>query len=319
MLVIKNKDAEGKEKQAPHLALTHEAQGGPANGRTASLLLKSAENLSSEDKALLESFFKSNEAPKGQIEKSSYQSLYRKLDRAVVDKVKEKDRYEWAYVRDFSDDKVIYSAGGGVFAIGYTVDASGEVELSGDAITVNEILTWESEEGKIVVTQSDTISTDVVQLVTKSFATPKGDLEALTAIFKTQSEGKLMNELETQNKTLTDELASVKAELEKAQAVIKAAQEQAEIAKAAKRLEIVKSVVAAEKVEALHKSLATLGDTEFDSVIETLSIAKSAVEGEKTDLFKTVSDGSAPATPDLEVSEVDSLAAVVKARTATAK
>lgn len=319
MLVVKNKNAGDAEKLAPHLALTHEAQGGPANGRTASLLLKSADSLTSEEKSHLETFFKSKEAPKEAIEKSSYQSLYRKLDRAVVDKAREKDRYDWAYVRDFSDDTVVYSGSGGVFAIGYTVDASGEVELSGDAITVNEILSWETDEGKIVVTQSDTISTDVVQLVTKPFATPKGDLEALTAIFKTQHEGNLMNELETQNKTLTDEVATLKVALEKAQAIIKASEDAQAAAQAASRLEIIKSVVAADKVEALHKSLASLGSDEFNSVVDTLRVAKAAVEGDKTDLFKTVSDGSAPTTPELEVSDLDALTAVMKARSANTK
>lgn len=312
MLVIKNKDKE--EVKAPHLALTHEAQGGPANLRPAALLMKSVDDLTAEDKVVLDTFLKSQD-PKDQIEKSSYQSLYRKLDAATTAYAKEKiDRWGWAYVRDFSDTHVVFSSDGGVIAVSYSVDASGNVELGDDAIPVNEMISWENAEGKVVVTQSDSIPSDVSQLVIKSFSEPKADDEKLTNLFKSKYEGEQMNELEAQNKTLTDELASVKADLEKALATIKADQEAKALEKAAKRLEIVKSVASADKVEVLAKSLELLEDDAFNTVIESLKVAQAATNEDKNELFKTVSKGDAPTTDAVAKSDMESLRDLMKSR-----
>lgn len=295
MLVIKNRDEE-KEKNSPHLALTHEAQGGPANGRRAALLLKNVEDMTTDDKLFLETFLKSQD-PKDEIEKSSYQSLYRKLDASVSDYVKNKiDRWGWAYVRDFDDKNVIFSSDGGVYAISYSVDSSAEVSLGEEATLVNEILSWTNDEGKIIVTQGDSISSDVSQLVAKSFMEPRADDDKVTAIFKSiYEEGKQMDELKVQNDALTQEVANLKADLEKALNKLQEVEEAKAVEKSNKRLEVIKSFAADGEVEVLHKSLATLDDEAFETVTKSMADAVRAKE-EDSELFKTVSDPKAPVT-----------------------
>jgi len=295
MLVIKNRDEE-KEKSSPHLALTHEAQGGPANGRRAALLLKNVEDMTTDDKLFLETFLKSQD-PKDEIEKSSYQSLYRKLDVAVSSYVKDKiDRWGWAYVRDFDDKTVIFSGNGGVYAISYSVDSSSEVSLGEEATLVNEVLSWEDSEGKIVVSQSDSIPGDVSQLVAKSFMEPRADDEKVATIFKSiYEEGKQMDELKVQNEALTQEVATLKADLEKALKTLNEAAEAKALEKAEKRLEVIKGFAIDGEVEALHKSLASLDDESFDTVTKSMAAAVKAKE-EGSELFKTVSSATAPVT-----------------------
>jgi len=314
MLVIKNKDEE-KEK-TPHLALTHEAQGGPANGRKVSLIMKGLEEMDSDQKAALSMILKSQN-PTEDIEKASYQSLYRALDQAVRDLDRTRDRWGWAYVRDFDDSYVIYSNDNGVFATTYT-DEDNEITLGEEQISVNEMILWEDDDGKIIVTQSDSISSNVGNLVEKSFESAKPDDEKLKEIFKSKyMEGKKMDELKAENQSLKDEvekanklLADANALVESLKAKLQEKEEAEAVRKAALRTDILKSVVAETEVEALQKSLEALDDEAFETVIKTMKSAKEAAE-EASGMFKQVSKTKTPEGSDKQ-SAMEVLTGLVK-------
>lgn len=283
--ITKSNNGASEERITPHLALTHQAQGGPANGRKVSLLMKNAEELSPEVLEALQKVLKSQDpgAPSDIVKAASYRALERKLDDAVRKLVLEDDRWGWAYVRDFDDDTVIYSNYDGVYARSYTEDADGEIELADDVIEVNQMITYEDESGKLVLTESDSISSKVSGLVMKSFQKAHAHDDKLKDIFKTkQMEEKQMDEnLKAANAKIDELTALVKSVTERAEAAEAglAAVKQAEaVAKAAKRTELLKAVVAEGELEALQKSLEALDDTNFETVLKSMTAAKSASE-----------------------------------------
>ena len=288
------------EKITPHLAVTHEAQGGPANGRKVSLLMKSEDELSDEVKDILKTLLKSQDPKDEVVKAASYQALYRKLEVAVEADAKSKDGWGWAYVRDFDDGIVVYSGSGGVNARSYTEDSDGKITLGDDITSVNEMITYEDSSGNLVLTQSDSISSKVSGLVVKSFSSDKEDMEKLKDVFKTKfMEEKTMNELQKSLDTANATIEELKVSLEKAQAEAAAAvaalaevEKAKAVEKSAKRLEVLKAVVAEDQLEALHKSLEALGDESFDTVVKSMESAKKASE-EASGLFTQVSKSNA--------------------------
>lgn len=317
MIVIKSKDEE--KKKTPHLALTHEAQGGPANGRKVSLIMKGVNELTPEQKESLTAFMKSQN-PSEEIEKASYQSIYRALGDAVDEYVKDIDRWGWAYVRDFDDSFVIFSNGDGVYAAEYSVDGN-SIELNENSvIPVNEMISWEDESGNIIVSQSDSISSNVANLVMKSFKTPKVDDEKIKEIFKSKyMEGKEMDELKAQVETLQAEVkksadlleASSKL-VEELKAVIKQRDEADAAKRSADRLEVLKSVVAETELEAIHKSLESLENDAFDVIVKSMKATKEAAE-EASGMFKQISK-SKGVTNEEKTSDLDVLKNLLEAK-----
>src|SRR5690606_20752236 len=205
---------------------------------------------------------------------------------AVTESERQKDRWGWAYVRDFDDTYVVFSNSDGVHATAYSVSPDGDVELSDEVITVNEMILWEDQNGNIVVSQSDSISSNVGNLVAKSFAEPKVDDSKLKEIFKSKyMEGKQMDELKAENQSPKDEGEKARKEAEEARALVESLKapleekEQAEaVRKTAERAEELKSVVAETELEALQKSLEALDDAAFDTVVKSMKSAKEAAE-----------------------------------------
>lgn len=313
-LIVKNKK-EGAVKKTPHLALTHEANG-PANGRTVSLVMKSLDEFSPEATEALQTILKSH-SPQSEIEKATYNTLSRKISHAIDDRVKGGNSWGWAWVRDFDNDTIIYSAEGGIYAVGYSI-SNDEIVLEDDVISVNEMLSWEDSEGKVVVSQSDSISSNVGSLVIKSFSSPQGDDEKIQEIFKSLfMEEKQMDELKAQNEALKAEVEKAKTAnqdnlklVETLQAKLKAIEDaEAEKRKEA-RLTIVKSIVTEDQVEVIAKSLESLDDTAFDTI--TKSMQKTKEEAEKNSgLFKQVSKSAKGPEEVQKTSGVDALAALL--------
>lgn len=302
----------------PHLALTHEAQGGPANGRKVSLLMKSEDELSDDVKEILKTLLKSQDPKDEVVKAASYQALYRKLELAVEEDAKRKDGWGWAYVRDFDDDIVVYSGSGGVNARSYSEDSDGNITLGDDVTSVNEMITYEDSSGNLVLTQSDSISSKVSGLVVKSFSSEKEDMEKLKDVFKTKSmEEKQMNELQKSLDTANATIEELRVSLEKAQAEAAAAtaalaevEKAKAVEKSAKRLGVLKAVVAEDQLEALHKSLEALEDEAFDTVVKSMESAKQAAE-EASGVFKQISKSNAG---NVEQSPNENLIALLKAQ-----
>lgn len=303
-----------KEKKSisisPHLALTHmETQGGAANGRNVSLLMKAdIESLTDEQIALLKSIVGEEVV----VEKLSHYGLRNKLDKLVRDRYALKE-WDWAYVVDFDNTHVVFSMNDGLYAVTYSIEA-GEVRLGTDAFPVNRIISYEEESGELVLTESvDGVDMNILALVEKSFDKISND-ERLKSVYKSKyEEGKVKMEQKIA-KAVADALAPVQSELEKANADLQSAKAELEEAKEVNvslqkaldelkqtmeeakdqaRLEKLKEVVAdEEQAQELAKSLAALEDEDFDKVVEVYKAKESALKG--SHLFKQMSDTNKP-------------------------
>jgi hypothetical protein len=242
------------KKKKPHLALTHKAlQGGAANGRDVSLLMKS-------DVTLTEEITKSLVALG--INKSAFQS---QISSAISDAVRETfgEEGSWLYVEDYNDSIVIFCTGDGLYSVGYSL-VDGEVTLDDLAKPVEEVVSYEPTNGDMLLSDDaeDKLEEGVYSLITKALKN-KSTQEHLAEMFKAQELKKsevlhLKEEIEKAVKAAED---VIKAQLiEKENALTKALAD-LEVFKAEKveavskaRKEMLKSVQPADQVEALFKA-----------------------------------------------------------------
>lgn len=281
-LVIKDKEG----KKSPHLALTHnELQGGAANGRNISLLMKNKEELTEEVIKALEILgIKSQE-----LNKAAFYSQIRIL---LQNALKEKygDEKEWLCVEDFNDSVVIFCNDKGVFSVEYSI-VNGEVTVGDLANPVVSVLTYEPTTGKMLLSEDaeDKLEEGVYGLISKALESQES-VEHFNKVFKSIDKRKQELEQEIQKAVQAAE-AILKAQLvEKEEALQKALDKLAEIEQVQKeaveksRKEAIAAVEAdAEKAAELFKSLEPLSDEAFASVIKALHEKSKLVE--ETDLF----------------------------------
>lgn len=292
------KETEDK-KMSPHLALCDmKTQGGAANGRNVSLLMKANVELDDEAKTLLKSILGQGDLEV--IEKASYEQLRTKMADAI--KKFSKDKWEWSLVEDFDDQYVVFYNDQGIYYTEYTL-SDNQVVLGDVAYPVNRIVSFESKTGTLLMTDStsnDSIGVPpegVRSLIVKSFDSISSN-EKIKAIYKSKHENEVKNveqEIQKAVEAKQAELTKALADLEKAaqerdalkaqvEEIVKA---QAE-AKAAQRLDLVKSVIKDEdQAVAFAKSVETLEDEAFQTVVKALQLKEQVVE--QTDLFKSVS------------------------------
>lgn len=298
--IIKEKQEESK-KMSPHLALTHEAQGYSANNRHVSLLMKANVELDDEAKSLLKSILGVDSDESIQtIQKASYEQLRVKMNDAI--KKFSVDRWDWAYVEDFDEQYVVFYNDQGLYYTEYTL-SDNQVVLGDVAYPVNRVVSFESKTGMLLMSDSNSDSTDgappegVRSLIVKSFDSISSN-EKIKAIYKSKHENEVKNveqEIQKAVEAKQAELTKALADLEKAaqerdalkaqiDEIVKA---QAE-AKAAQRLEVVKSVIKEEEqAVAFAKSVEALEDEAFETVVKALKLKDEVVE--QSDLFKTKS------------------------------
>ena len=303
-LVIKNKDG----KRSPHLALCHEAQGFSANNRSVSLLMKSGVELTEDITKALEVLG---------INKAAF---YSQLRTSLQDAVKEKygDEDKWLYVEDFSDSVVIFCNEGGLFTANYSLQ-SGEIVLDDLAEPAKMVITYEPTSGKMLLSEDaeEKLEEGVYSLVTKALHNDETK-EHLLKMFESQTLLKEKEVLALQEEIQKAVLAAetiLKAQVAEKEVELQKALEQVQSFKAEKQEAVTKSRQAAvalvekdaAKAEELFKSLESLVDEAFDTVIKALQ-AKDAVV-EDSDLFVQKSKDS-----DVEVEEENGTAALLKAK-----
>lgn len=291
-LVIKDKEG----KKSPHLALTHkELQGGSANGRNVSLLMKNKEELTEE---VVEALAILGIAPQ-LLNKAAF---YSEIRTAITTVLREKyaDDKEWLYVEDFNDSVVIFCNDKGIFSADYSY-VNGEVTVSDLASPVISVLKYEPTSGKMLLSEDaeDKLERGVYSLVTKALENQES-VEHFKEVFKSLEQRKQILQEEIQ-KAVEEAQAVLKAQIvEKEEALQKALEKLAEIEKAQKeaveksRKEKLEAVVGAE-AEELFKAIGELPEEAFAAVVATLE-KKAQVEKE-SDLFieKGVSgEGDAP-------------------------
>jgi hypothetical protein len=304
------------KKFVPHLAVTHEAQGGPASKRSATLLMKSGVEITPEIATWLKSVTGEDiESNTDEVIKAS-QNMVREKLREAVNKFAV-DKWDWVYMEDYDENYVIFSNNKGIFYVDYTINGV-DVTLGNTAVAVNKVISYEATSGKLVMSDSLTgLDNSVHSLVVKSFDSISNN-EKIKDIFKSKLERGIQMEVEIQ-KAVEQATAAQKQELEKATLELTKSQETikelstklegfekaAVEARTAARLKSIKEFMAdeAQAVE-LNKSLEALDETSFESVTKTMKAAAAKVEG--SDLFSTVSKSSEEAV-DTNVSKTEEL------------
>jgi len=281
-----------KVEISPHLALTSiEHQDGAANGRNVSLLMKSDLSSLTEDQvALLKSIIGEEE----EVEKATLQSVRKDLQEALEGISSD------YFLVDADSSVVVYSEYISdypyweLWAEDYTVE-DGQVMLSGQAVSVKEVLTFETDSGEVVLSESRSgdVTQEVMSLIKSNINNLSGEERLRDALKSEKEEITLMQE-EIQ-KAVASALEPVQQKLEKAveekealeaklEEIHKAAAEQ----KQSDRLEALKKAVACdEQAEALRKSLEAVEDEAFEQVLKSLSTKNEQVESSA--LFKQMS------------------------------
>lgn len=310
-LVIKSKD---DDKVTPHLAMTHnELQGGAANGRNISLLMKSAEMSEAIEKAL------EGLGLEGSVVKAAFYGQIRNvLQSAVSDQFGGDDWDEYAYVEDFDDTTVVFCTNDGLFVVDYKISDNGTVATLGDEATpVTASVTYTETNGDIMLSDDaeDKLEEGVYTLV-KSCTTNPSTVEHLKKMFENkQSEVIKMQEEIT--KAVNAAVAIEKAAFLEQAALLKSANDKLaefEAAKVAAKVEVRKSELAsakvpAEKLEAVLKSLSALDDESFAVQVDLLKAMASAVD--TSDMMTETGIAGAGAESQ---EEVDRTTAILKAR-----
>lgn len=295
-LIIKDKN-EGKK--TPHLSLTHMAlQGGAANGRNLSLLMKNKENLS-------EDIIKALSAIGIDLQEVNKAAFYSQMQTLLTTAVRAKfaDDDGWLYVEDFNDSVVIFCTDGGLYSAKYSIE-NGIVILDDLANPMQRLITFVEADGKMLLSEDaeDKLEEGVYSLVTKALQN-ENTVEHLTKMFeKTKHEVETLKEeiqkaVEAAEAVLKAQLASKQEELEKALAEaeeLKKAQREA-VEKA--RKEKLVAVVGDVEAEELFKAIGGLEEQAFAAVFASLE-KKAAAEQKELEKEVGVDGGVAPDQDD---------------------
>lgn len=284
-------------KKTPHLALCHEDQGFSANNRPVSLLMKSGGEFSEEvQKALVALGYDVNHT----LVKAFYSQIQTQLTEQIQELYCD-DEDDWLYVEDFDETQAIFCIEGCLYSVKYS-NSDGVITVDDTATPVIRMVSYDPVEGKIELSEQaeDMIEDGTYKLVKKALNNPE-TVKRLETIFKTAiNKDNQPLKSKVQDTPLKEEIekavaavetllkAQIQAQteaLEKASARIKEL-EQTAVTKS--RKEVLASVEEdATKLDALVKSLETLGDEAFAVVAATMVEKAKAVEN--SDLFKQTS------------------------------
>lgn len=273
------------KKKTPHLALCHETQGFSANNRSVSLLMKSGVVMTEEiEKALISLGIN--------IDKSMFASQVREsLQSAVGEAYTEDDG--WLYVEDYDDSIVVFCSEDGLFSTTYSL-VDGKVTLGDLAKPMTRAVSYVPATGEMLLSEDaeDKLEEGVYSLVAKALKSEQTKahlvqmFEALELKKSNIKDITLKEEIEKAvaavETLLKAQIQTQTEALEKASARIKEL-EQTAVVKA--RKEVLASVEEdAAKLDALVKSLESLGDEAFAIVAATMVEKAKVVE--QSDLFK---------------------------------
>lgn len=266
------------KKSTPHLALTHnEIQGGAANGRNVSLLMKSGVELTEEVQKALQALG-INKAFNSQIRDS--------ISAALQEAFSEDDEYIW--LEDFDETKAIFSNCEGLFAVGYSVQ-DGKAVVDALATPVSRVVSYNPVDGKLLLSEEaeEGIEDGVYALVAKALKN-KETQDRLAKLFNKSEVSTLNEEIK---KAVAEVETLLKAQLqEKEEALTKALAEVEELKKGAvlkAREEALSFVTDVEKRAELVKSLAALDEAAFTTVVKAMEAASKVQE--ESELFKQTS------------------------------
>jgi hypothetical protein len=264
---------------------------------------------------------------------SLVKAFYSQVRDQLTDEIKEMfcDEDDWCYVEDFDESQAIFCVEGELYSVKYTVGKDGEYVVEDTATAVTTMVSYVPDEDEVLLSEDaeEKLEDGTYKLVKKALDNTES-YKRILSIVKAKSitdtqhtpplvtkkqnlkEPPLKEEIEKAvaavESVLKAQIADHVVALEKAQAKIKEL-EQGVVTKARKdALAAVEDD--AEKLEALVKSLETLGEEAFAVVVKSLSDKVKVVE--QSDLFKQTS-----VHMKVEESDEGSFDAMMKAKYAT--
>ena len=173
-------------KKTPHLAICHEGQGGSANNRHISLLMKSDTiELTDEIMKSIEKFGVENfpeEIQKAMSMKNQSMLLQNALKEAYCDKD------EWLCVEDWKDGQVYFSTGDydgwEMMVTSFTMTEDGAVTVGSTASPVVQITDYMIVDGKVKLSEEaeDKLETGLYEIVSKSINKADAQLKLFKAV-----------------------------------------------------------------------------------------------------------------------------------------
>ncbi|WBF79446.1 hypothetical protein BNNNBJKE_00002 [Aeromonas phage vB_AdhM_DL] len=256
-------------KKTPHLAICHEGQGGSANNRHISLLMKSDTiELTDEIMKSIEKFGVENfpeEIQKAMSMKNQSMLLQNALKEAYCDKD------EWLCVEDWKDGQVYFSTGDydgwEMMVTSFTMTEDGVVTVGSTASPVVQITDYMIVDGKVKLSEEaeDKLETGLYEIVSKSV----NKADAQLKLFKAVTE--------------------FKESLEKASTSIVADSDDINVNKSKdveNPLEINQEILKSSEVQALIAAEIEKATKQQNERIEQLEKAKEEAEQERLELIK---------------------------------
>lgn len=267
------------DKKTPHLAICHTDQGGSANNRHVSLLMKSGSvELTDELIKAIDKFGVSNfpeEIQKAMSMRNHSMLLQNALKEAYC------DDDEWLCVEDWKDNKVYFSTGDcgswEMMVTDYTMTEDGKVTVGDTASPVLQITDYMVIDGKVKLSETaeDMLESGMYEIVSKSINKPETQEKLIKSI----------NEFKESLAPASTAVSEV-VDVNKTKTVEKQLDIQ-EIMKSTEFQELLKAQVAAAQAplqEELEKAQAKAAEAE-----EILKAAEQVQKNEFTELVKSVS------------------------------
>ena len=284
------------EAQGSHVALVHKEQGGPANLYT-TLLTKSTEGITDQQVA----------SELALIEKAKLDSKIRQELQDAV-KAKFQDDDEWLYLEDFDDSRVFFWREDSLYVANYSVDNNEQFIIEDTATSVEKEWFY-VETGKVILSEvaKDKLEDGEYVLVNKALNNPETNTRVEKALVAfTEKKEKMQEEIQKAVAAKDAEIATLQAELAKAQEIVKAAEAEKKANMLKAREAKVQEFLKDGAVE-LVKSTEALNDEAFEQILKALGVQKAAVE--ESGLMDEMSDPNAA-----EVQEVNKTAEIIKAK-----
>lgn len=292
-LVVKDREKGDDPEHSPHLSLTDmQSQGGAANKRNISLLMKSDIDISSSQKLILSNLLG------GSVEKQSNISKAELIESSL----KEKFNKGNVYVVNYDDTNVLYMLDEDLYTSKY--DMEDELpKISDDMAEVSHYVLYAHQQGKVKVKKSfdnqNEVNSEVLELIKLAVSDDR-----LVEIFKNKYEGKLMEDkMQDIIKSLNEELNKAKSEKDEVVNALNELKKSVAEQKLNARMNAISECVSdGEQAIALHKAVGSLEDDAFDTVISviksknevveeselTVQVSKSIADDKETDILEDI-------------------------------
>ena len=284
------------EKSGSHVALC--SKDNPGANLYTTLILKSTEGITDQQVA----------SELALIEKAKLNSQIRQEMQAAVSSKFKDDDDEWFYLEDFDDSRVFFWREDSLYVANYSVD-NNEQFIIADTATSVEKEWFYVETGKVILSEvaKDKLEDGEYVLVNKALNNPETNTRVEKALVAfTEKKEKMQEEIQKAVAAKDAEIATLQAELAKAQEIVKAAEAEKKANMLKAREAKVQEFLKDGAVE-LVKSTEALNDEAFEQILKALGVQKAAVE--ESGLMDEMSNPNAA-----DVQEVNKTAEIIKAK-----